>query len=1359
MAVKYINMENILRRFAMVKRLTKPFAAALVALCLLFAAAAAGFIASFTVKALADDETTEPAEQTTQFHDAEDCPNKDDTLVITFIRSDGSKYSASMADEIDGYLYTDEVEFLKDELLFDTQGGDTVHINKCIHASDTIEIRSYEDVHNVTIDFEGHTISNSLTSSSSYILNVTNGNGGSTVDEWHFENGSLLNVETRGVNTGANTILYLKNMQMRTYNALTNRPAGSNGAVYFISGTYITSARAGAITLQDNNLNGTRIKDMYRYVTKDDIPLVFVCEGDYANFSKYQDSYFSNIKELPKGYIIDIDLDGRGFTVKKNDYAYFVGTKENDDGTTTDKKYTSFEDALKDGVTELRLNTSVPKTDIDENDKTIEHVYEVPEDVDFTLDLNICTFSAKIINNGNLTLTGPTSISGNGESVFDGILENTEDKGVTTAQPMFHLKGDATKYIGDNTINLDTAYIITYSETDYEIQAAKIAIGNDTYGSYTAAIKNGLRNITFEGDWLNSGSWYENITIDIGDSELTIDLNGKMLIGTGATNGLYMTLNIISGKVAITNGTIRAAKDNASFTAVNKARSYAIQNAGELTLENVVVEGGVYTANGNPLTQGAVIRNTGTFVMKGGQVYNQLFDLTEGVELGSGIYNESGSLELDNVYLFISAGYGVYACEDSTVKIYGGTHNNSPAGVQEPKTGALYAEDGANVELGVCDLYVSSQFDLSLYTDDYCVTKTAGTQNSNGNITIDHYVIGEHDWGEPDWKWNGNNKQLCDAEFTCAFGGEKITVPAKVTVNVPDGKTCDDGITITYTATVEFNGKTETYTVEVNTDGKHSLAIRTAQAPNTTTYSALEKLNTLGMRVLLYCAVCGKEVGSIAEYKIQYENGDCFHYGDKKVTISYKDADNDDAEYTCDVLVTVNQLEAEIKWQYSRDNESWAYIDENTVFNYDGKDWYIRAEYFSADESRGYINVEKLLNAGTFVRTVDANEYRDYAFNANDLQITLTVEPQKVNLSSKDTFGFELVFANGNPTELWNGPVYVYTAVGGKEYPSYTLLDTEYGQYQGYTFKETATAAYSVVRYRGSTLLTLGGKAGEQAKGQFTFVIDETSEYTANEIGVYTVKAILTATDNYAFESSFTSEIAARGLSFEISPDNKTAVVSKTWYVVQVDNYLIDADSEDEVDYDISDWTYGAGITISAPKLAVGNDDKTISYTLRSGSTTIAEDFHSDDFGYYINSSMFAGSYRLEATIPVMLVDGIVYNGATFVYEFEVEAVDIHLNMVPDSETGYGSYEWKYNAEHRDTFFSQFSHMLSTLDKEVLSFTHAEHEGYWKDLAESDQSYTGHTITYNFARMYNDTYYAANDNEILTKIEPGTNAT
>lgn len=442
---------------------------------------------------------------------------------------------------------------------------------------------------------------------------------------------------------------------------------------------------------------------------------------------------------------------------------------------------------------------------------------------------------------------------------------------------------------------------------------------------------------------------------------------------------------------------------------------------------------------------------------------------------------------------------------------------------------------------------------------------------------------------------------------------------------------------------------------------------------------------------------------------------------------------------------------SEIKWQYSRDNANWTDIDKDTVFNYDGNEWYIRAAYLKADDSYGYIPVENLLDAGTFTRTIDASEYDDYNFNADDLQITLKVEPQKVNLSSRNTFGFELA---SHKTELWDGPVYIYVTDEGERYPSYSLLDTENDAlYQGWRFNETVSVTYSVARYRGVIPLTIGVKAYDKEK--FNCEIDETSQHTANAAGVYMVRATLTAADNYAFESVFTSDIYSRGLTFDISPDKKTAVVTKVWYVVQVDNYLVQA-SDSEEEYDIPGWTYGAGINVSAPSLAVGNDVKTISYTLSSGNQTIAK-FYSDEFEYYINSSMFVGEYKLEATIPAMTVGGIVYGGAKFVYEFEVEAVNIDLMSVPDKETGYDSYEWEYNAANRELFFKQFSYDISRA--ESLSFNHAEHKGYWKDLSDNDHNYTGYTITYNFARMYNDNYYAADNTELLNKIEAGTNAT
>ena len=72
-----------------------------------------------------------------------------------------------------------------------------------------------------------------------------------------------------------------------------------------------------------------------------------------------------------------------------------------------------------------------------------------------------------------------------------------------------------------------------------------------------------------------------------------------------------------------------------------------------------------------------------------------------------------------------------------------------------------------------------------------------------------------HVWGEPEWSWSEDGK-TCTVTFTCKNNPEhKETPEADVTSEVKTPATCTESGVTTYTATVEFNGKTYTDTKDV----------------------------------------------------------------------------------------------------------------------------------------------------------------------------------------------------------------------------------------------------------------------------------------------------------------------------------------------------------------------------------------------------------------------------------------------------------------------------------------------------------------------------------------------------------------
>ncbi|WP_419049047.1 immunoglobulin domain-containing protein [Enorma massiliensis] len=93
------------------------------------------------------------------------------------------------------------------------------------------------------------------------------------------------------------------------------------------------------------------------------------------------------------------------------------------------------------------------------------------------------------------------------------------------------------------------------------------------------------------------------------------------------------------------------------------------------------------------------------------------------------------------------------------------------------------------------------------------VSNSAGSIISDAvSLTVNEHV---HTWGYPVWNWSEDGK-TCTVTFTCQNDETHKETPAvTVTSAVKTSATCTEAGVTTYTATVEFNGKTYTDTKDV----------------------------------------------------------------------------------------------------------------------------------------------------------------------------------------------------------------------------------------------------------------------------------------------------------------------------------------------------------------------------------------------------------------------------------------------------------------------------------------------------------------------------------------------------------------
>lgn len=123
-----------------------------------------------------------------------------------------------------------------------------------------------------------------------------------------------------------------------------------------------------------------------------------------------------------------------------------------------------------------------------------------------------------------------------------------------------------------------------------------------------------------------------------------------------------------------------------------------------------------------------------------------------------------------------------------------------------------------------------------------------------------------HSYGEPVWNWSEDGK-TCTVTFTCKKDEtHKETPKVKITSAVKTPATCTEAGVTTYTATVEFNGKTHTDTKDVADIPAigHKLTKTEAKAPTNTDTGNIE---------YWYCEVCNKYFSDEkAEHEITLED-------------------------------------------------------------------------------------------------------------------------------------------------------------------------------------------------------------------------------------------------------------------------------------------------------------------------------------------------------------------------------------------------------------------------------------------------------------------------------------------------------
>ncbi len=243
--------------------------------------------------------------------------------------------------------------------------------------------------------------------------------------------------------------------------------------------------------------------------------------------------------------------------------------------------------------------------------------------------------------------------------------------------------------------------------------------------------------------------------------------------------------------------------------------------------------------------------------------------------------------------------------------------------------------------------------------------------------------------------------------------------------------------------------------------------------------------------------------------------------------------------------------------------------------------------------------------------------------------LTIVIDRATINLSSSGSLVWRAVDGNSTAT-LLDRTVYLYTTMGGdKKYPSLSRLDDDQKLLLGLANDEPETVEVvdSITRLHGATLSLV--------ENGFSATY-ETTKGEADEIGVYTTAATLTADKNHLFVyggSVFGG--TERGLKVTLDA-NGIATVEKVWYVADMNNWFVFAGG---TDYAVPTHVYGEQFAVVEPRLAYGHDTyfggaepKTFTYELTyiNGNSRETNQFADAQFETYMNAAIPAGEYELK---------------------------------------------------------------------------------------------------------------------------------
>ena len=452
-------------------------------------------------------------------------------------------------------------------------------------------------------------------------------------------------------------------------------------------------------------------------------------------------------------------------------------------------------------------------TDSDGN-VTASTAGDTPTDnyIHYDAENNVLTLHNATIKKGldyNESIQGGTYISGSAIGVFnqngDAELTITLEGTNTIAEVgkgIFVLASSASTGSSNLTIQGDGSLNASASQTGICVQSnsnnAALCVENaEVTASSDVAFKNGVLVQAKDGSDVS-------LTVNGGSLTASVNANIWFQFGSGVSGSGTPTVTVSNNAIVRANGGIAnnsstsiqygtGNEENGGIVFDGSAGTVygTVELQNDLTISKseilTVPEGSALNTNGN-------LTNNGTIINKGKLI---------------GTPSGTGTTEIAPVITTQPAGQTVTEGEAATFTIGALGGNLSYQWQQSTDNGKSWTD----IDCAKGASYATEASTASMNGYQYrCVAS-----NSAGSATSDAaaLTVHVHAWGEPVWSWSEDGK-TATATFTCKNdGSHQATEDAAVTSAVKTPATCTEAGVTTYTATVEFNGKTYTSTKDV----------------------------------------------------------------------------------------------------------------------------------------------------------------------------------------------------------------------------------------------------------------------------------------------------------------------------------------------------------------------------------------------------------------------------------------------------------------------------------------------------------------------------------------------------------------